>query len=181
MSDLTCSLDSADITRLGVCSLPSPVPLWLTAYMTHLSLRVPLPILRSTSSSLCISLGNCLFGVWGHPEPCSSWESVVSIKEECFVGCQGPAKMLPLRPAPTQYSSRHLCTYSGLLTISAFSVTCWNGNARSLGCCSPFSYINLSHTRCGSLVFRKTNWCHQSQSQYFYCCAFFKTHTQKNK
>lgn len=62
-----------------------------------------------------------------------------------------------LRLAPTQYPSCHLCTYNRLLTISAFSVTCWNENAWSLGPCSPFPYINLSHTRCGSSVFRKSD------------------------
>lgn len=38
---------------------------------------------------------------------------------------------------------------------------------RVFGPLRPFPYINLNHTRCGSLLQRKTNWFRQSQ--YAYC------------
>lgn len=142
--------------------------------LTHIDRRVhklsdlssPAPQLNLRSSSSYLSVFSWEMG-WLTPleysqvgaQPFSSLKSMVSLKKEHLFSCHGPATTLPPRPAP-QYLSHCLCTCSILLAFSAFPVTCWNENVRSLGLCSPFPYINLSHTRCGSLLLRKTNWFH---------------------
>lgn len=166
MFESPSSLHDAMITVLGTAIAPFQLTHidWRVYKLSNLSSPAPRPDARSSSSYLCIFPGKW----FGWPFRISSWHSAPSVSWSHWLALRRNIFWLSwasndftskasLSPHP-QYLSHCLYTCSILLAFSAFSVTCWNENARSLGLCSPFSYINLSHTRCGPLLLRKTNW-----------------------